>query len=253
MAPSVRYIPRIARSLDVFAVVLVLLGFYMALFYAPMEQTMGNVQRIFYFHVPSAMMAFLGFAIVLVASVYYLATGARRWDSVAEAGAEVGLVFCTITLLTGPVWAHSAWTVDPTRPFFWTWDPRLTTTLVLWLIYVAYFALRSYMKSDVRMRRFSAVLGIIGALDVPIVYFSVRWWKEGMHPGTFITKRGELQHDMAVTLRVAMVAFLLLFVALLLKRIALGRLREAHESLCARVETVEAGDRVAPVRPGGDP
>jgi heme exporter protein C len=239
-----RYIPGWGRFLDLATIVLVALAFYMALFHAPTERTMGDVQRIFYFHVPSAMMAFLGFMIVLVASIGYLATGASRWDGLAQAAAEVGLLFCTITLLTGPVWARSAWGV------WWTWDARLSTTLILWLIYVAYLMLRNYMGGDIRMRRFSAVLGIIGALDVPIVYFSVKWWRT-QHPTTFIMERGGLQHDMAVTLRVGMLAILCLFIALVLKRMGLERLQASRDALRAEVETAEAGVLGPRTGPGG--
>ncbi len=239
-----RGLASVSKALDVLALVLVLAAFWLVLYHAPTERTMGDVQRIFYFHVPSAMMAFLGFAIVLVASIGYLATGGRGWDSTAQAGAEVGLLFCTITLLTGPVWARSAWGV------WWTWDARLSTTLILWLIYVAYLALRGYMAEDLRMRRFSAVLGIIGALDVPIVYFSVRWWRT-QHPTTFIMEREGLHPAMAETLRVSMIAVLLLFVALLLKRLMLERIRLTAEELRGEIETLEMEPPMGPADAGG--
>lgn len=227
-------------AIDIAAVVSVLAAFLLALFYAPTERTMGDVQRIFYFHVPSAMMAFLGFVVVMVGSIAFLATGSRRFDSLALAGAEVGFLFCTITLLTGPVWARSAWGV------WWTWDARLSTTLILWLLYVAYLMLRGYMQGDVRMRRFSAVLGILGALDVPIVYFSVRWWRT-QHPTTFITERGGLEPEMRATLLLAMLAILLLFVSLLVRRIALERLRAGRDLLRMEIEERE----IAPAMGGG--
>jgi len=227
-----RYQPSWARALDLVTILIVFGAFAMVLFYAPRERTMGDAQRIFYFHVPSAMMAFLGFAIVFFSSILYLANGNRRWDGLAQGAAEIGLLFCTITLLTGPIWARSAWGV------FWTWDARLSTTLILWLIYVAYLALRGFMQADVKMRRFSAVLGIIGALDVPIVYFSVRWWRT-QHPTTFIMERGGLNPHMAVTLRVSMIAILLLFIALLLKRLGLEKLREERDHARLEVEGLE--------------
>jgi heme exporter protein C len=179
----------------------------------------------------------------LIGSIGYLARGSVLWDGVAQAGAELGVVFCTITLLTGPVWARSAWGV------WWTWDARLSTTLILWLIFVAYLMLRSYMRDDMRMRRFSAVLGILGALDVPIVYFSVRWWRT-QHPTTFITERGGLHPDMATTLRISMVAITVLFVALFVKRMALARLRAKREDLRGEVEDAEARSLIA-AGPGG--
>jgi heme exporter protein C len=245
MRTPTRYASRLALPLDILALVLVMIAFYMALFHAPTEKTMGEVQRIFYFHVPSAMMAFLGFAIVMVASIAYLVTGSRRSDALAQAAAEVGLLFCTITLLTGPVWARSAWGV------WWTWDARLSTTLILWLIYVAYLMLRGYMKEDLRMRRFSAVLGILGALDVPIVYFSVKWWRT-QHPTTFIMERGKLETAMSQSLRFAMIAIFILFLALLIKRLSLENLRAARDSLRAAVEQHESDAPARPVLDGGN-
>jgi heme exporter protein C len=223
MDPYRRWI-RVGRVLDLLALVLIPVGLYMAFVYAPPERTMKEVQRIFYFHVPSAMMGFLGFAIVLVASILYLWKGDRRYDAVALSAAEVGWVFTTFVLLTGPVWARAAWGA------WWTWDARLSSTLVLWLIYGAYLILRSMMAEDLRMRRFAAVLGIVGALDIPIVYFSVSWWAT-QHPKRFIMSRSGLHPDMALALRVAMLAMFVLFLALLLKRILLERMRMEAEEL----------------------
>jgi heme exporter protein C len=213
-----------SRITEIAALVLVPLGLYMAFLYAPEERTMQDVQRIFYFHVPAAMMGFLGFALVLVFSVLYLWKGDRRLDAAAFAGAEVGWVFTTIVLLTGPVWARSAWGT------WWTWDARLSSTLALWLIYGAYLILRSLMSDDLRMRRYAAVLGIVGALDVPIVYFSVSWWAT-QHPKTFVTSSEKLHPDMQLALRVCMLAMFVLFVALYLKRVLLERLRMDAEAL----------------------
>jgi heme exporter protein C len=159
-------------------------GFYQAIYAAPDEQTMHEVQRIFYYHVPSAMVAFLFFAINLVGSVCFL--GFRRsrphWSQISDAwalaGAEVGVVFCTVVLITGPMWARRAWGI------WWTWDARLTTTLVLWLIYVSYLLLRRFAAGS-EVQTLAAVLGIFGALDVPIVYMSNRWWRT-QHPAPVI-------------------------------------------------------------------
>jgi heme exporter protein C len=223
-----------SRILDLASIPLVAAGLYLAFLYAPTagRGAGGEVQRIFYFHVPFAMAAFLGFGVVLVASIGFLARGKRSWDVTAEAAAEVGLLCCTIVLLTGPIWARYAWGV------WWTWDARLTSTLVLWLIYAAYLLLRSYMADDARMRRYAAVLGIVGALDVPIVYFSVHWFRT-MHPTTFITERGKLDPQMAVALRVGMLAVMVIFAALLLKRIVLGRMEHEAEQLRSALEQRE--------------
>jgi heme exporter protein C len=207
---------------------------YMALLVAPTAERAagGEVQRIFYFHVPFAMASFLGFALVLVGSIGFLAKSNRSWDVAAQAAAEVGWFCCTIVLLTGPVWARYAWGV------WWTWDARLTSTLVLWLIYAGYLLLRSTMAEDPRMRRYAAVLGIVGALDVPIVYFSVQWFRT-QHPATFIMKRGGLDPQMAVALRFGMLAVFTIFAALLVQRLLLGRMEAELEGLRAQVEERE--------------
>jgi heme exporter protein C len=155
-------------------------GFYQAIYVAPEEQTMHEAQRIFYYHVPSFMVAFLFFAVSFAGSIGFLALrrGHPDWaqaaDAWALAGAEVGVVFCTVGLITGPLWGRRAWGI------WWTWDARLTTTLVLWLIYVSYLLLRRFAAGP-QMQTLAAVLGIFGALDVPIVYMSTRWWRT-QHP-----------------------------------------------------------------------
>jgi heme exporter protein C len=161
-------------------VALMVWGFYQAIFVAPDDELQGYVFRIIYYHVPSATVAFAFFAVSLAGSVAYLACrrSSPQWAQVADAwalaGAEVGIVFCTVVLMTGPIWARRAWGI------WWTWDARLTTTLVLWLIYVSYLLLRRFSAGP-QMQTLAAVLGIFGALDVPIVYMSNRWWRT-QHP-----------------------------------------------------------------------
>jgi heme exporter protein C len=166
------------KSISVLFIVftLALLGFstYQALVVAPTEQTMGDVQRIFYYHVPSAWVAFLCFFVNFLASVAYLVTRRSNADALAVAGAEVGVVFCTIVLITGPIWARPVWGI------WWTWDARLTTTLVLWLIYVSYLVLRKYASGG-QTPVLAAALAIFGFVDVPIVYMSIRWFRT-QHP-----------------------------------------------------------------------
>ena len=164
------------------AIVLVLMvwGFYMAIYVAPEDAMQGEIFRIIFYHVPSASVAFVFFAISLAGSIGYLAcrrnspNGAQVADAWALAGAEVGVVFCTVVLVTGPIWGRRAWGI------WWTWDARLTTTLVLWLIYVSYLLLRRFAAGP-QVQTLAAVLGIFGALDVPIVYMSNRWWRT-QHP-----------------------------------------------------------------------
>jgi len=190
--------------------------------YAPIEKTMGIAQKIFYFHVPSAFMAFISFAIVFVASILYLKSRDDKFDRVASSAAEVGVIFSILMLLTGPIWARSAWGV------WWTWEPRLTTTLILFLIFVGYLMLRSYGTSGEQMKRYSAVLGIIGFLDVPLVYWSVTWWAPEItnHPQGL-----ELEPQMKFVLTFSFFTFGLLLLFLLLKRIELSKMRSELEML----------------------
>jgi len=155
-------------------------GFYQAIYVAPTDAMQGEIFRIIFYHVPSASVAFLFFAVSLLGSIGYLAYrhSHPEWAQVADAwalaGAEVGVVFCTVVLTTGPLWGRRAWGI------WWTWDARLTTTLVLWLIYVSYLLLRRFAAGP-QVQTLAAVLGIFGALDVPIVYMSNRWWRT-QHP-----------------------------------------------------------------------
>jgi len=153
-------------------------AFYEARYVAPTEQTMGDVQRIFYYHVPSAWTAFLLFFANFIASIVYLAKRNPGADAVAAATAEVGVVFCTVVLITGPIWARPVWGI------WWTWDARLTTTLVLWLIYVSYLVLRRYSVGS-QTSVLAAALAIFGFVDVPIVYMTIRWFRT-QHPSPVI-------------------------------------------------------------------
>ncbi len=164
----------------VVTIALMVWAFYQAVYVAPNDAMQGDIFRIIYYHVPSASVAFAFFAVSLIGSVGYLAyrhsnnTRAQIFDAWALAGAEVGVVFCTVVLTTGPLWGRRAWGI------WWTWDARLTTTLVLWLIYVSYLLLRRFAAGP-QVQTMAAVLGIFGALDVPIVYMSNRWWRT-QHP-----------------------------------------------------------------------
>ncbi len=185
----------------------------MAFLYAPTEKTMGDVQRIFYFHVPSAWASFVAFGVVAFASILFLKSGRTKWDILAKSSAEVGVLFLTLVLITGPLWAKPVWNV------YWTWDARLTTSFILWLIFIAYLMLRSYVADRERGARFAAVFGIIGFLDVPIVYMSIRWWRT-LHPSP-VMGGGEgsgLAPQMLQTLLFCVGAFTLLFTTLLVFR-----------------------------------
>lgn len=170
-------------------VALAIWGYYQAIYAAPDEATMHEAQRIFYYHVPSAMAAFLFLLVSLAGSIGYLAQrnrnpeAAQVADAWAVAGAEVGVVFCTVVLITGPMWGRRAWGI------WWTWDARLTTTLVLWLIYVSYLLLRRFAAGP-QMQTLAAVLGVFGAIDIPIVYMSTRWWRT-QHPSPVFAGGGD--------------------------------------------------------------
>jgi heme exporter protein C len=190
------------RALPILAVLTALLlayAFYEALWVAPMERTMGDVQRIFYYHVPSAWTAFLLFSVNLVASVVYLFWRSAKADALALVSAEVGVVFCTVVLVTGPIWARPVWGI------WWTWDIRLTATLVLWLIYVSYLVLRRFSDSS-QTPKLAAVLAIFGALDVPLVYFSI-WFFRTQHPQPVIGGGGSIDPRMLHVLLINWLAF----------------------------------------------
>jgi heme exporter protein C len=208
---------KILRVLIPASLVVLAIALYMALFYAPREATMGDAQRIFYFHVPSAWIGFLSFFIVFCAGILYLLKRDQKWDALAVSAAEIGVLFTTLVLLTGPLWAKAAWGT------YWVWDARLTTTLVLWLIFVGYLMLRGSVD-ETKRAPMSAVLGIIGFLDVPIIYLSVTWWRT-MHPALVVSESGGLDPAMRLTLMVALLSFTLLFLWMLPLRVQLEQKR----------------------------
>ena len=199
----------------------------------------GELQRIFYFHVPSAWIAYLAFAIVFIASIAFLRTGSSRWDLLAGSSAEVGVVFCTLVLVTGPIWARPVWGT------WWQWDARLTSALVLWLTYVGYLFLRALSAEPGRTGRLAAVVGIVGFVNVPIVHFSVRWWRT-LHPsGPTPSNPAEASGLGAPELTaffVSLAAFTLLFAWLLATRVRLGRLEAEVDGL----ELARARAEIAP-------
>jgi heme exporter protein C len=182
--------------------------------YAPREATMGEIQRIFYFHVASAWVGFFGFFITFLAGVLYLARSERRWDILGLSSAEVGLVFITMTVVTGSLWAKPVWGT------YWTWEPRLTISAVQWLLYVAYVMLRTSTTSEERVARFAAVYGIVAFITVPLSWFAIRWWRT-IHPQILSSEGMALEPRMMTTLFVSLGAFTLLYVTLLRQRVLL--------------------------------
>jgi heme exporter protein C len=195
--------------------VLVALG--MVFLYAPREATMGDVQRIFYFHVSSAWVGFFAFFVTFLAGIAYLARGERRWDILALSSVEIGLTFITMAVVTGSLWARPVWGT------YWTWEPRLTISAVQLLIYVAYGMLRAAIDSPERKARFSAVYGIVAFVTVPLSWFAIRWWRT-IHPDILTGGEGmAVTPRMIHTLLVSLAAFTLLYATLLRQRVRLER------------------------------
>ena len=181
--------------------------------YAPNDRVQGVVQRIFYFHVPMAWVAYLAFGVVLVASVVYLWKRDSRWDAVARASVEIGVVFTTLVLVTGSLWGKPIWNT------WWTWDPKLTTTLILWFMYLAYVMVRAYAEPP-RGPRFAAIVGIVAFVDVPIVYMSSYWWRT-LHPPPAIGPLAQAQPSTTIVwiLLLSLVAFTVLYAFLVRVRV----------------------------------
>jgi len=212
----------------------ILVAGYLALIYAPpAEGFVGQAepaQRIFYFHVPAAWTGFLAFSVTFVASIAYLWKGGRKWDILAACSAEIGLVFTTMVVVTGPIWAKPTWGV------WWTWsDPKLVTAAILWLIYFGYIMLRRMVEDDARRARFSAVLGIIGFVDVPIVFGAARWWGQSVaHPIVVSGGGFDVAPKMLTALMFSLAVFTVMYVVILTLRVRTERLADEVDALKER-------------------
>jgi heme exporter protein C len=217
MATRLRW-PALLTAMTGGALVLVL--HWLVFFYVPTEASQGLIQRIFYVHVPAAWVAFMAFGVVALCSAVYLWLGDRRLDMAAVSAAEAGMIFTTIVLLTGPLWGRVAWGT------WWTREPRLNLTLLLWFIYLGYFLVRSATESPERGRRFAAVLGIVGAIDIPLIHLSVVRFRS-LHPGPVVLKPEgpTLPTEMLLALMVGLAAFTLLFFGVATLRYGLERTR----------------------------
>lgn len=186
---------------------------WMVFFWVPTESSMGIVQRIFYVHVPSAWVAFLAFGIVAITGAMYLWLGDDRLDQAGVAAAEGGMIFTTIVLITGPLWGKIAWGT------YWTWEPRLTLTLLLWFIYLGYFLVRRSTDNPEQGKKFAAVVGVVGAADIPLIHISVSWLRS-LHPDPVVLKPEgpTLDSAMLITLMVGLLTFTVLFLGLFLIR-----------------------------------
>ncbi len=194
--------------------------------YAPTEATMGDVQRIFYFHVSSAWVGFFAFLVTLLAGIGYLRTRKRRWDIIGFSSAEIGIAFTAMAVITGSIWAKPAWNA------WWPWaqEPRLVLVTILLLIYFAYHMLRAFLHDEEQKARFAAVYGIVAFVCVPITFFSVRWWQT-LHPVVFERESTNLTRPMVLTFLFCLAAFTILYCTLLTLRCRVARLVDDVEEL----------------------
>lgn len=201
---------------------LTMMGALYAIFViAPRELTMGIVQKIFYFHVSAAWIGFFGIYVVFFCSLLFLIKGGRQWDIRAASAAEVGVIFFTLNLVSGPIWAKPVWGI------WWTWDARLTTSFILWLIYLGYLMIRRLVENSEQRARLSAVVSILGSIDAPIVYMANRWWRT-QHPQPVVAgdSNSGLHPDMQLALLLTLMAFTMLFFYLWKTRINLEQARD---------------------------
>jgi heme exporter protein C len=209
------------RWLGISALTGLAISVVLSLLVVPPDARQGNVQRLMYVHVPSAWLAYVAFTTVFVASILFLWTRRGHWDHVAAASAEIGVVFTVLTIVLGSLWGYPTWGT------FWTWDPRLTTTAVMLLIYVAYLGVRRLPDAGPRRARWAAVLGIAGFVDIPIVHMSVVWWRS-LHQQATVLQPGSptIAPSMLFTLLFAVVAFTVVYGYLMAVRMRLGRLED---------------------------
>jgi heme exporter protein C len=216
------------RALGILALAGLGVSAVLSLAIAPADAVQGDVQRLMYVHVPAAWLAYLSFLVVFFSSIAYLRTGRIRWDRTAAASAEIGVVFTALAIALGSLWGRPVWGT------WWTWDPRLTTTALLLLIYLGYLAVRRITDNPTRRARWSAVIGIVGFVDVPLVHLSVVWWRS-LHQGPTVLRLGgpEIHGSMLAALIVGVGAFTLAYAYLMTARLRLGRLEEraAREAL----------------------
>jgi heme exporter protein C len=219
---------RIITILFFSLLVLIPLDFFLIFKVAPTERVMGDVQRIFYLHVSLALGAFLAFTCVFLSSILFLWKKELFWDTVAYTSAEIGVLFSTLVLITGSIWARPIWNV------WWTWDPRLLTVLILWFIYIGYFLLRGGIADKFKKAQYSAVIGIIGYIDIPVIRYATKWWKS-IHP-LLTQKGGGLDPVMKNVMLFTMATFFVITIFLFLFRFRLARIEERLQILKKNME-----------------
>lgn len=222
--------PAFLKILDGVTVILLVAATAMVFFYAPEEAVMGQVQRVFYFHVAAGWVGMLGFLVAAVAGIVYLRSGRQNWDIVGLSAVEIGMIFAFINIVTGSIWARPIWNT------WWTWDPRLTTATIMELIYAAYLMLRQGIEDPDRRARFGAVYAIVGFLSVPLTFFSARLFRT-IHPVVIGTNQPGAEGSFDMTPRMlqtflfSLLTFTFIFADLLWHRIRLGKLAEKVEQL----------------------
>jgi len=221
--------PTAALVLGTLSCIGLMTSIWMIFLYAPTDAVQGDAQRIFYLHVPMAWIGMLAFIVLAIAGIVYLWKSDERWDWAARASAEIGAVFLSLALVTGSIWGKTTWGT------WWTWDPQLTTTLILWFMFIAYLMLRSYMGRTHASARAAAVLAIVGAIDVPIIYESANWWRT-LHPPKEVGVQGALPPEVVLTLLVSLVSFTLLYCFLMTQIYQLQKVQTLAQRLRAVVE-----------------
>ena len=228
--------PRLLAYLDLITIVLMIVATALVFFYAPTEKVMGQVQKVFYFHVAAGWVGMLSFLVAAVAGIVYLKNKNSYWDNVGVAAVEIGMVFAFMNIIAGSIWARPIWNT------WWTWDPRLTTATIMELIYAAYLMLRAGIDEPERRARFGAVYAIIGFLSVPLTFFSIRIFRT-IHPivigGSDPTATGafDMTPKMGLTFAVSLIAFSIMFVDFLWHRIRLGKLNEEVEEMNMKLQS----------------
>jgi len=227
--------PRGLIFLDIVASTAIIGAFSLVMFYAPVELEMGLVQKVFYFHVASTWTGMLGFLVATIAAIIFLKSGKMKWDIAGVAGIEIGMVFVGLGILSGSIWARPIWNA------WWTWDPRLTTTLIMELIYFAYMILRGSVEDPLRRARYGAIYAIIGFASVPLTFLSIRLFRT-IHPVVFGDANSSsgalaLTNRMQTTFIVSLLAFSLFFVVLFWHRYRLGKLQNEFENQTISSET----------------
>ncbi len=226
-----------------FAAGLIIFAGYAALYIAPEELTMHEIQRIFYFHVSAWVATFTAFTIVFISNIAYLITRGQRWDSLGVSAAEVGIACCSIGLITGPLWAKPVWGI------WWTWDARLTTTFIMWLMYISYLMLRGLLEDPQHRASLSAVFGIFAFLDVPLVYMSNRWFPtQHPQPVFFGGPNSGINPVMAKVFLVCMVAMLVVMIPVLVDRYRIECMSREMEELRQEIEERSLDAQSRPVK-----